>query len=80
LATIKAVREVKAGLGLAEAKRWWKARPRRYWKALRKPRPDEAKKKLEAAAPSGGQVTGGTLGAVVPRVGDRHPVSQGGAK
>jgi large subunit ribosomal protein L7/L12 len=49
IATIKAVREVKAGLGLAEAKALVEGAPKTVLEGAPKADADEAKKKLEAA-------------------------------
>ena len=49
IATIKAVREVKAGLGLAEAKALVEGAPKPVLEGAPKAEADEAKKKLEAA-------------------------------
>ena len=49
IATIKAVREVKAGLGLAEAKALVEGAPKPVLEGAPKADADEAKKKLEAA-------------------------------
>jgi large subunit ribosomal protein L7/L12 len=49
IATIKAVREVKAGLGLAEAKALVEGAPKPVLESAPKTDADEAKKKLEAA-------------------------------
>ena len=49
IATIKAVREVKTGLGLAEAKALVEGAPKPVLEGAPKAEADEAKKKLEAA-------------------------------
>jgi large subunit ribosomal protein L7/L12 len=49
IATIKAVREVKAGLGLAEAKALVEGAPKPVLEGVPKPEADNAKKKLEEA-------------------------------
>jgi len=49
IATIKAVREVKAGLGLAEAKALVEGAPKPVLEGAPKADADEARKKLEAA-------------------------------
>jgi len=49
IATIKAVREVKAGLGLAEAKALVEGAPKPVLEGVPKPEADAAKKKLEDA-------------------------------
>jgi len=49
IATIKAVREVKAGLGLAEAKALVEGAPKAVLEGAPKAEADEARKKLEAA-------------------------------
>src|SRR5512142_2877672 len=49
IATIKAVREVKAGLGLAEAKALVEGAPKPVLEGVPKPEADAAKKKLEEA-------------------------------
>ena len=53
IAVIKAVREVKAGLGLAEAKALVEGAPKPVWEGAPKAEADAAKKKLEEA---GGKV------------------------
>src|SRR4029077_3247962 len=49
IATIKAVREVKAGLGLAEAKALVEGAPKPVLEGVPQPEADNAKKKLEEA-------------------------------
>jgi large subunit ribosomal protein L7/L12 len=49
IAVIKAVREIKAGLGLAEAKKLVEEAPKPVLEAAPKPDADNAKKKLEEA-------------------------------
>jgi len=51
IATIKAVREVKAGPAWRKPRRWWKVRPNLCWKALRKPTPTRPRKSWKQRAP-----------------------------
>jgi ribosomal protein L7/L12 len=80
IATIKAVREVKAGLGLAEAKALVEGAPKPVLEGAPKADADAAKKKLEEAGAKVESSNWRTFGAVVPRAGTATRFSQAGTK